>query len=70
MAALEHNLVFQSLSSSPHARLLRGAELGDELAAALWSNHHDARDYQGPSPRSTMAALPSMASNHGALAVR
>ncbi len=49
MAALEHNLVFQSLSSSPHARLLRGAELGDELAAALWSNHHDARDYQGPS---------------------
>lgn len=49
MAALEHNLVFQSLSSSPNARLLRGAELGDELAAALWSNHHDARDYQGPS---------------------
>jgi AraC family transcriptional regulator len=49
MAALEHNLVFQSLSSSPHARLLRDAELGDELAAALWSNHHDARDYQGPS---------------------
>lgn len=49
MAALEHNLVYQSLSSSPHARLLRGAELSDELAAALWSNHHDARDYQGPS---------------------
>lgn len=49
MAALEQNLVFQSLSSSPNARLLRGAELGDELAAALWSNHHDARDYQGPS---------------------
>ncbi|WP_068829272.1 helix-turn-helix domain-containing protein [Pseudomonas sp. BMS12] len=48
MAALEHNQVFQSLSSSPNARLLRGAELGDELAAALWSNHHDARDYQGP----------------------
>ena len=48
MAALEQNLVFQSLSSSPNARLLRGAELGDELAAALWTNHHDARDYQGP----------------------
>ncbi|MEO4049089.1 AraC family transcriptional regulator [Pseudomonas sp. CAU 1711] len=48
MAALEQNQVFQSLSSSPNARLLRGAELGDELAAALWSNHHDARDYQGP----------------------
>jgi AraC family transcriptional regulator len=48
MASLEQNLVFQSLSSSPNARLLRGAELGDELAAALWTNHHDARDYQGP----------------------
>lgn len=48
MAALEQNQVYQSLSSSPNARLLRGAELGDELAAALWSNHHDARDYQGP----------------------
>src|SRR5690606_38500160 len=34
---------------SPHARLLRGAELGDELAAAQWSNRHDARDYHGPS---------------------
>lgn len=49
MAALEHNQVFQSLSCSPHARLLRGAELGDDLAAAQWSNRHDARDYQGPS---------------------
>jgi AraC family transcriptional regulator len=48
MASLEQNLVFQSLSSSPNARLLRGAELGDELAATLWTNHHDARDYQGP----------------------
>lgn len=49
MATLEQNQVFQSLSSSPNARLLRGAELGDELAAAQWTNHHDARDYQGPS---------------------
>lgn len=49
MAVLEQNLVFQSLSSSPNARLLRGAELGDDLAAAQWTNHHDARDYQGPS---------------------
>ncbi|MDV3444043.1 hypothetical protein R0G64_32550, partial [Pseudomonas otitidis] len=24
-------------------------ELGDGLAAAQWSNHHDARDYEGPS---------------------
>ncbi|UUY06423.1 AraC family transcriptional regulator [Pseudomonas sp. J452] len=49
MTSLAHNQVFQSLSSSPHARLLHGAELGDDLAAALWTNHHDARDYQGPS---------------------
>lgn len=49
MTSLAHNQVFQSLSSSPHARLLHGAELGDELAAALWTNHHDSRDYQGPS---------------------
>lgn len=49
MTSLAHNQVFQSLSSSPHARLLHGAELGDNLAAALWTNHHDARDYQGPS---------------------
>lgn len=48
MTSLAHNQVFQSLSSSPHARLLHGAELGDNLAAALWTNHHDARDYQGP----------------------
>lgn len=48
MTSLAHNQVFQSLSSSPHSRLLHGAELGDNLAAALWTNHHDARDYQGP----------------------
>ncbi|MBD9485119.1 helix-turn-helix transcriptional regulator [Pseudomonas sp. PDM14] len=49
MAALDQLQVFQSLSNSPHARLEHVAELGDDLAAALWSNHHDARDYQGPS---------------------
>jgi AraC family transcriptional regulator len=48
MSQLEQNQVFQSLASSPHARLEHSAELGDGLAAALWSNHHDARDYQGP----------------------
>ncbi|MBC9252012.1 AraC family transcriptional regulator [Pseudomonas alcaligenes] len=49
MSTLERHQVFQSLSSSPHARLEHVAELGDGLGAALWSNHHDARDYQGPS---------------------
>ncbi|MDH4570901.1 helix-turn-helix transcriptional regulator [Pseudomonas sp. BN414] len=48
MSLLEENQVFQSLSSSPNARLEHCAELGDGLGAALWSNHHDARDYQGP----------------------
>ncbi|HSC84703.1 MAG TPA: AraC family transcriptional regulator [Pseudomonas sp.] len=45
--SLARHLVFQSLSSSPHARLEHACELGDGLGAALWSNHHDARDYQG-----------------------
>lgn len=49
MSILDGHQVFQSLSSSPHARLEHVAELGDGLGAALWSNHHDARDYQGPS---------------------
>ena len=37
------------MHSSPHTRLHRSAELGDGLAAAVWSNRHDARDYQAPS---------------------
>jgi AraC family transcriptional regulator len=49
MAPLEHLQVFQSMHSSPNARLHRSAELGDGLAAAVWSNRHDARDYQAPS---------------------
>ena len=49
MAPLEHLQVFQSMHSSPNARLHRCAELGDGLAAAVWSNRHDARDYQAPS---------------------
>jgi AraC family transcriptional regulator len=49
MAQLEQLQVFQSMHSSPNTRLHRSAELGDGLAAALWSNHHDARDYQAPS---------------------
>ena len=48
MSLLDQHQVFQSLSSSPNARLEHCAELGDGLGAALWSNHHDARDYQGP----------------------
>ncbi|MDU9412589.1 AraC family transcriptional regulator [Pseudomonas sp. zfem005] len=47
MSSLLQNQVFQSLASSPHARLEHAAELGDGMGAALWSNHHDARDYQG-----------------------
>jgi AraC family transcriptional regulator len=49
MAQLEHLQVFQSMHSSPNTRLHRSAELGDGLAAAVWSNRHDARDYQAPS---------------------
>ncbi len=49
MAPLEHLQVFQSLNSSPNTQLHRSAELGDGLAAAVWSNCHDARDYQAPS---------------------
>lgn len=49
MTQLDQLQVFQALSSSANARLERSAELGDGLVAALWSNHHDAQDYQAPS---------------------
>ncbi|WP_237884788.1 AraC family transcriptional regulator [Pseudomonas sp. PGPR40] len=49
MAALETLQVFQALNRSPNARLEHSAELGDGMAAALWNNHHDARDYEAPS---------------------
>jgi len=49
MTALDRLQVFQSLQRSPHAQLQRSAELGDGLAAALWSNRDDSRDYQAPS---------------------
>ncbi len=49
MAQLEQLQVFQSMHSSPNTRLHRSAELGDGLAAALWSNRDDARAYQAPS---------------------
>ncbi|WP_077047255.1 AraC family transcriptional regulator [Pseudomonas sp. KK4] len=49
MAALETLQVFQALNRSPNARLEHSAELGDGLSAALWSNHHDAQDYEAPS---------------------
>lgn len=49
MPALETLQVFQALNRSPNARLEHSAELGDGLAAALWSNHHDAQDYEAPS---------------------
>lgn len=37
------------MHDSPHARLEHSAHLGDGLAAALWNNRHDARDYEAPS---------------------
>ncbi len=49
MPALDTLQVFQALNRSPNARLEHSAELGDGLAAALWSNHHDAQDYEAPS---------------------
>ncbi|MBD8150641.1 helix-turn-helix transcriptional regulator [Pseudomonas fluorescens] len=49
MSALQSLQVFQALNRSPNARLHACAELGDGLSAALWSNHHDAQDYQAPS---------------------
>ena len=49
MPDLESLQVFQALNRSPNARLHACAELGDGLSAALWSNHHDAQDYQAPS---------------------
>lgn len=48
MSAIEQLQVFQSMNSSPNARLERCAELGDGLSAAMWSNRHDARDYLSP----------------------
>jgi AraC family transcriptional regulator len=49
MSQLPHIQVFQSLNNSPHSQLEHCAELGDGLTAAMWSNYHDAREYQGPS---------------------
>lgn len=40
--------VFQSMSRSPNACLEHSAQLGDGMAAALWTNHHDAREYDAP----------------------
>ena len=48
MPTLQSLQVFQALNSSPNARLEHSAELGDGMAAALWSNHHDAQDYEAP----------------------
>jgi AraC family transcriptional regulator len=48
MSAFDTLQVFQSMSRSPNARLEHSAELGDGMAEALWTNHHDARDYQAP----------------------
>ncbi|MCF4994075.1 helix-turn-helix domain-containing protein [Pseudomonas syringae] len=49
MMALDTLQIFQALNRSPNARLEHSAELGDGLSAALWSNHHDAQEYEAPS---------------------
>lgn len=49
MTPLDHLHVFKALHDSPHTRLEHSADLGDGLAAALWNNRHDARDYEAPS---------------------
>lgn len=49
MTPLTQLHVFNAMHASPHARLELSAQLGDGLAAALWSNRNDARDYQSPS---------------------
>lgn len=49
MTALDQLQVFKSMNASPHARLETSARLGEGMAAALWSNRHDARDYEAPS---------------------
>jgi len=48
MTPLTQLQVFNAMHASPHARLELSAHLGDGLAAALWSNRDDARDYQAP----------------------
>ncbi|WP_312934105.1 AraC family transcriptional regulator [Pseudomonas sp.] len=48
MSTLTQLEVFNELNASPHARLEASAQLGDGLAAALWSNRDDARDYHAP----------------------
>ncbi|MGE7991200.1 helix-turn-helix domain-containing protein [Pseudomonas sp. NPDC089554] len=49
MTPLTQLHVFNAMNASPNARLELSAHLGDGLAAALWSNRDDARDYQAPS---------------------
>ncbi|PSS56533.1 AraC family transcriptional regulator [Pseudomonas sp. BBP2017] len=48
MTTLDQLQVFKAMHDSPHARLEHSAHLGDGLAAALWNNRHDARDYEAP----------------------
>lgn len=49
MPPLTQLQVFNAMHASPNARLEHSAQLGEGLAAALWSNRDDARDYQAPS---------------------
>lgn len=40
--------IFQSMQGSANARLEQSASLSEGVAAAIWSNHHDQRDYLNP----------------------
>lgn len=48
MPSLETLQVYQSLNSSPSARLEQSALLGDGFGAALWNNRNDAQNYRAP----------------------
>ncbi|MBJ2256950.1 AraC family transcriptional regulator [Pseudomonas psychrophila] len=48
MHTLQTLQVFQAMGRSPNARLEHSAELGEGMSAAMWSNHHDTRDYEAP----------------------
>lgn len=49
MPPLHQLQVFNAMHSSPNARLEASAQMGEGLAAALWRNRDDARDYLAPS---------------------
>ncbi|MCU1715734.1 helix-turn-helix domain-containing protein [Pseudomonas sp. 5P_3.1_Bac2] len=48
MAQFNELQVFQSMQGSANARLEQSASLTEGMAAAIWNNHHDHRDYLSP----------------------